>query len=49
MTRFEAGRGLRSALAWTAAGCGAARSTPLADGQSLKPAGAKAEGRALKG
>ena len=25
------------------------RSTPLADGQSLKPAGAKAEGRALKG
>ena len=25
------------------------KSTPLADGQSLKPAGAKAEGRALKG
>ena len=28
MTRFDAGRGLRSALAWTAAGCGAAQVHP---------------------
>lgn len=28
MMRFDAGRGLRSALAWTAAGCGAAQVHP---------------------
>ena len=50
MTRF--GAGTEALVSFGLDGGGVAArpsSTPLADGQSVKPVGAKVEGRALKG
>ncbi len=50
MTRLGAGTGALVRFGLDGGGVVARpSSTPLADGQSVKPVGAKAEGRALKG
>jgi hypothetical protein len=50
MTRFGAGAGALVSFGLDGGGVvPRPSSTPLADGQSVKPVGAKAEGRALKG